>query len=399
MTLSLYSRVKQRVVNGEEQSMKNDEQSFAKGELGRAKLATLIEASKLLNGTLDRDSVLWRLMILAARGVNADLATLYLVDRARRELRITVTLDETLQGICLPIDEGLAGYVARTGEIVNVASAYADPRFSRRVDDESGYLTRTVLAVPMRDPQGEIRGVVQALNKQQGVFSEEDEHYLLALTEHAVLALENARLHATLAADYQRLAFLYRISSLMTSGYPSGEARLRDVLLDVIESATQVLKAEACSILLWNQRQRQLVFVTSTSEKTQELMEISVPLEGSIAGWVFQNKQSIISNDVQNDPRHFVQVDEHTDFVTRAMICVPMKVRGKVAGVLQVMNKQDDTSSDFETSDLLMAQAVTNHAGLAIERAQHYESLLRVGEHQERLSDAGFLAHLNSLGG
>jgi adenylate cyclase len=377
--------------------MNSDEQPFAKGELGRAKLATLIEASKLLNGTLDRDSVLWRLMILAARGVNADLATLYLIDRARRELRITVTLDETLQGICLPLDEGLAGYVARTGETVNVTDAYADPRFSRRVDDESGYHTRTVLAVPLRDPQGKIRGVVQALNKQQGVFSREDEQYLLALTEHAALALENARMHATLTADYQRLAFLYRISSLMTSVYPTGEVRLRDVLRDVIESTIQVFRAEACSILLWDQRRRQLVFVTTTSEKAQELMEITVPLEGSIAGWVFQNKQAIIVNDVQNDPRHFAQVDARTGFVTRAMICVPMKVRGKIVGVLQVMNKQNDT--DFEMADLLLAQAVTNHAALAIERARHYESLLRVGEHQERLSGAGFLAHLDSLGG
>jgi GAF domain-containing protein len=61
------------------------------------------------------------------------------------------------------------------------------------------------------------------------------------------------------------------------------------------------------------------------------------------------------------------------------------------------MNKQNDT--DFEMADLLLAQAVTNHAALAIERARHYESLLRVGEHQERLSGAGFLAHLDSLGG
>jgi Nif-specific regulatory protein len=156
-----------------------------KGELGRPQLTALIQASKLLNATLDRDEVLRRLMTLAARGVDADRATLYLLGEARRELHSIVVLGEALREIRLPLEEGLAGHVARTGEIVNVADAYADPRFSRRIDEETGYRTLTVLAVPLRDPQGRIGGVVQALNKRQGLFSEDDERYLLALAEHA----------------------------------------------------------------------------------------------------------------------------------------------------------------------------------------------------------------------
>ncbi len=374
--------------------MEND-QAFTTSKLDKTQLAALIEASRLLNGTLDRDRVLWRLMLLAVKGTDADLATLYLLDKKQYGLCITVALDETLQGICLPPNEGLAGYVARTGESVNVADAYADPRFSRRVDDISGYRTQTVVAVPLRDQQGQVRGVVQALNKRQGLFSKEDERYLLALTEHAALALENARLHAALAADYQRLSFLYRISSLMTGGDSPGEMRLRDVLLKVIKSAAQVLNAEACSILLWDQRRRQLVFVTTTGEDAQELMEIQVPLEGSIAGWVIQNEQAIIINDVQNDPRHFPKADEQTGFDTRTMACAPIKMRGKILGVLQVLNKQDDESPDFQETDLQLAQAVANHAAIAIENARHYESLLRVDEHQEMWVSTGILDSLN----
>jgi adenylate cyclase len=386
--------------------MKNDNQLFPEGELGRAQLAALIEASKLLNGTLDRDEVLRRLMALAARGVDADRATLYLLDEPRRELCSIVALGDddhggVLREIRLPLEEGLAGHVARTGETVNVADAYADPRFSPRVDEETGYRTRAVLAVPMCAPEGQINGVVQALNKRQGLFSAEDERYLLALAEHAAQALENARLHAALVADYERLSFLYRVSSLMTGtgvprGHSPGETRLRDVLLMVMEGITEVLKAEASSVLLWDRRRRRLVFVTTTGEKAQDLMEIEVPLEGSIAGWAIQNEQAVTVNDVQGDPRHFSGTDERVGFVTRTLVCAPMRVRGKVIGALEVLNKQDDAL--FDETDLQLAQAVADHAALAIESARHYESLLRVREHYEKRA-VGFLDPLSLLRG
>jgi len=254
-----------------------------------------------------------------------------------------------------------------------------------------------VLAVPLRDPQGRIGGVVQVLNRRQGLFSEEDERYLVALAEHAALALENARLHAALTAECQRLSFLYRISSLVTGADAQGELRLRHVLLTVMEGMTAVLEAESSAILLWDRRRRRLVFVTVAGPKERELMEIDVPLEGSIAGWVIQNEEPVIVNDVQSDPRFFPGADARTGLATRTLIAAPVKVRGKVIGVLEVVNKRGGGS--FDEADLQLAQAVADHAALAIERARHYESLLRVGEHQERRATAGFLDSLGLLRG
>jgi GAF domain-containing protein len=374
--------------------MKNKDRPVApaEGELGKPQLAALIEASKLLNATLDRDEVLRRLMTLAARGVDADRATLYLLDAARRELRSIVALGEDLHEIRLPLKEGLAGYVARSGETVNVTDAYADPRFGRRIDEETGYRTRTVLTVPMHDPQGQIGGVVQALNKRQGLFSQADERYLLALAEHAAQALENARLHASLAAENQRLSFLCHISSLMKT-----DTRLGDVLLTVLEGTTGILEAESSAILLWDRRRRRLVFVTVAGPKERELMEIEVPLEGSIAGWVLQNETSVIVNDVQHDPRFFGGADERTGLVTHTLIGAPLQVRDKMMGVLEVMNKRADAL--FDEGDLRLAQAVADHAALAIESAHRYESVLRVREQQKRQATTGVLDPLNLFRG
>jgi sigma-B regulation protein RsbU (phosphoserine phosphatase) len=77
------------------------------------------------------------------------------------------------------------------------------------------------------------------------------------------------------------------------------------------------------------------------------------------------------------------------------MACAPIKMRGKILGVLQVLNKQDNTAPDFQESDLQLAQAVANHAAIAIDNARHYESLLRVDEHQEMWVTTGLLDSLS----
>jgi GAF domain-containing protein len=127
------------------------------------------------------------------------------------------------------------------------------------------------------------------------------------------------------------------------------------------------------------------------------LKEIDVPLEGSIAGWVVQNEHAVIVNDVQSDSRHFSGADARTGLVTRTLIGVPVKVGGKVVGVLEVMNKHSGVP--FDNEDLRLAQAVADHAAFAIESARHYESLLRVGEHHERRATTGLLDPLTLLRG
>ena len=360
--------------------MKNDNQLSGSGGLGMTRLIALIDACKLLNATLDRHEVLRQLMALAAKGSGADRATLYLLDEPGRQLYSIVVTgsgdDVVLRESRLPLGEGLSGHVARTGETVSVADAYADPRFSPRIDEETGYRTQEVLAVPLRNQQDRIIGVVQVLNKLQGAFSKDDERYLLALAEHAALALENVRQHATLVTEYRRLSFLYRISSLTTGiGVPSadagaetrsGKARLRDVLLTVMEGMTEILDIESSAILLWDQRRRRLVFVTVVGPAGCELMEIDVPMEGSIAGWIIQNEQAVIVNDVQGDARHYRGVDAHTGLVTSTLIGAPIKVDDKVIGVLEAVNKQKD--APFNEADLQLLQAVADHTALSAQK-------------------------------
>lgn len=176
------------------------------------KLSLLIEATKIVNSALNIDTLLGLIMDVATRSISADRGTLYLIDRATDELWSKVAQGVDMVEIRLPVGKGLAGYVARTGEIVNITNAYQDPRFNPEIDKKSGYSTQTVLCMPMRNREGVIIGVFQLLNKRTGHFGPEDEAFIDALSVHAAMALENAQL-ALRMVEGERLSAVGRMAS------------------------------------------------------------------------------------------------------------------------------------------------------------------------------------------
>ncbi len=133
-----------------------------------------------------------RLRILgeaSARIVNAERATIFLIDRARQELWSKLATGEESAVIRIPLDSGIAGSVAKTGKIVNLADPYNDPRFNSDVDRRTGFTTRNLLTVPMTDPSGRRLGVFQVLNKRGGCFGPEDVEILANLARSAALVV------------------------------------------------------------------------------------------------------------------------------------------------------------------------------------------------------------------
>ena len=155
----------------------------------------LIEAAKTVNSSLELDKLLFIIMDTALAVVNCDRGTLYLVDEPKQELWSKVLKDAEIVEIRLPMGKGIAGYVAATGEVVNIPDAYNDPRFNPEIDKRTGYRTKTILCSPMRNKEGKIIGVLQLLNKRAGTFTHEDENFIAALSVHASIAIENARLY------------------------------------------------------------------------------------------------------------------------------------------------------------------------------------------------------------
>ncbi len=126
--------------------------------------------------------------------LNADRCTVFLLDKKTNELCSKVALGMGTQEIRFPASAGLAGYVAQSGEIINIKDAYSDSRFNQEIDQQTGYKTKTILCMPIWNMKHEILGVFQVLNKQNGTFSKEDEEVLIAIGSSAGIAIENARL-------------------------------------------------------------------------------------------------------------------------------------------------------------------------------------------------------------
>jgi phosphoserine phosphatase RsbU/P len=162
-------------------------------ELG--KMERLIEASKTVNSTLELGKLLNVILETALGVVDGDRGTVYLVDEQKQQLWSRVLKGEEDIEIRLPMGKGIAGYVAATGDTLNIPDAYFDPRFNPEVDKATGYRTQSILCMPMKNNSGKIIGALQLLNKREGPFTKEDESFIEGLSVHAAIAVENARLY------------------------------------------------------------------------------------------------------------------------------------------------------------------------------------------------------------
>ncbi|EHO42469.1 metal dependent phosphohydrolase with GAF sensor [Caldithrix abyssi DSM 13497] len=186
------------------------------------RLSALLEISDYLASTLDLDELLLRVMEVTRKQLNAERCTVFLIDFERDELwsKIAMGVQEEIR---FSLDKGIAGHVARTGEILNIKDAYADPRFNPEVDKKTGYRTRNLLTMPMRNKKNEIIGVFQVLNKKEGSFTAEDIELLKAISSIAATAIENASLYDELNQSFvsfvETLSITLDARDYITSGH------------------------------------------------------------------------------------------------------------------------------------------------------------------------------------
>ena len=158
------------------------------------KLNSILEVAKAMTAARNLDTLLPLILNEAARVVEADRTSLFILDRDRNELWSRVA-QGVGQEIRLPVGQGIAGAVAQSGQTINLRDAYQDPRFNREWDARNNYHTTSLLCVAIRDTRGEVTGVIQALNASDGAFDSEDEELLTALGGQAAQAIENAMLY------------------------------------------------------------------------------------------------------------------------------------------------------------------------------------------------------------
>src|SRR5574344_1591976 len=157
-------------------------------------ITALLKISQSIAAETDIDTLLEVIAEETKSAIQADRCSVFLYDKERDELWSKVALGMDRQEIRFPASKGLAGFVVKTGETINIKDAYNDDKFNKEIDLQTGYRTKTILCMPIKNMKQEIIGVFQVLNKLDGEFEEEDEDLLIAIGSSAGISLENAQL-------------------------------------------------------------------------------------------------------------------------------------------------------------------------------------------------------------
>ncbi|MCB1327080.1 MAG: sensor domain-containing diguanylate cyclase [Spirochaetales bacterium] len=166
---------------------------------------------------------------------------------------------------------------------------------------------------------------------------------------------ENGRLYSVLEANKM-------LSSSLDLGL---------VLDGLMERAKEVTDAEASSLMLLDEEKDELFFHTVKGEKSEAIKKIRLRMGEGIAGWVAQHGEPVLVEDAANDPRFSNRADQASSFVTRTMMCVPLQLKRRVIGTVQVLNKGNNQS--FHGGDLKIFSILANQAAIAIENARLHE--------------------------
>lgn len=158
---------------------------------------------------------------------------------------------------------------------------------------------------------------------------------------------------------------------------------LETVLRDTTEMSAVTLQAQAATLFVVDERNRELIFYMPTGSAGGLLRERRIPQNQGVAGWASINRKSIIVNDVDRDARFTSHVDDSTGFKTRNILCVPLMVQGRLVGVLEVLNKENE--EDFTEEDKNWLEKVGSQAAIALENARLYQNLRN---EQERIIKA-----------
>jgi len=191
--------------------LEKSQQEIKKLAMEKKGLDALLTITRSLTCELDLDSLLFKIATDVKKTLHADRCTVFLLDEVKNELWSKVALGVEDE-IRFPADKGIAGYVLKKGELVNIPDAYKDPRFNPEIDKKTGYKTHTILTLPIINRQKERIGVFQVLNKKEGTFTTADEKLLNAIAMIASSAIENAQHY-----QEQKTSFMSFIDTLSTT--------------------------------------------------------------------------------------------------------------------------------------------------------------------------------------
>ena len=364
--------------------------------LERRRIAAIRELGRVLGSTLDFEPLLEALLKTTTQILDAERATIFLLTERRTELGSMITEGGAVAPIWLKLGEGVAGWVAETGEIANIPDAYSDARFNQAVDQKTGFRTRSILCMPLHDHRGRSIGVIQVLNKLHGFpFDGDDEALLSTASAHIGISIENAQLYRSvlrrnealitaqdeLKRHVEELDLLFEISRELLSSIALDELLDRLVL-----KLIHLMDCEAGSILLGGGATAELFYRNTRGDAGSQMGRLRVENDRGIASWVARERQPLLSNAPASDPRYDGALATQIKVEVRSLLCAPLQhgpADGDTVGAITLLNKRD--RAGFNEKDLKLLSVVAGQISTSIAVARTRDERLR----SERLQMIG----------
>ena len=358
-------------VNSPATIIRNQKKRLAEAEL-------LLGISKSMSAMNSLDAVLKILVETATSKLNAERGSLFLIDHNTNELYSRVAMGNFMREIRILNTSGVAGYVFTKGEGVIIPDAYADPRFNRNIDEQTGFVTRNILCVPIKTARGETMAVAQVLNKKKGRFNQHDLRLLQAMMEQGAMALQSLQFIEQMETIRKQELEFINVVSEMTS-----DIKLGSLLQNVMAEATRMLNAERSTLFLHDEKTNEL---WSEVGQGLESAQIRLPSHVGIAGAVFQSSRTINIPYAYADLRFNPSFDKKTGFFTRSILCVPViNKNGRTIGVTQVLNKH---GGPFSHEDEARLRAFTAQVSIALENAKLFADVQAMKNYNEAMLES-----------
>lgn len=225
-------------------------------ELQTRRLGALNKASHIITAKVSLHETLQNILDAAMSVVEAQGASLFLFNKDNASELIVVaavgTASDIMQGLRVPVGQGVAGWVAREAKSELVSKIERDPRFFKGVDEQTGLDTRSLIAVPLIAGQGVI-GVIEVVNKLDGEFTQDDVRLLESMAGTAAISVENARLFDETRRRVKELGTLFEASSAASS-----TLEFSQVIQGVARNIAKGLEVARCSIMSLDEAQHRL---------------------------------------------------------------------------------------------------------------------------------------------
>ena len=324
------------------------------------------------------DEQLTSLIEMATQAIGADRGTLFLNDPETHELYSRVAQGNFKREIRILNHTGIAGYIFNAGKGEIVEDAYADRRFNRSIDQQTGYRTRNIVCAPIKTVRGEIIGAIEVLNKKGGPFLPEDLNLLEAMATQAAAFLQRSIYIEKTEKERQRESeFMNVVSEVST------EIQLGALLRKIMATVTKMLNAERSTLFVNDEKNKELY--TEIGEGLGAT-QIRFPNHLGIAGTVFTSGQSVNIPHAYADLRFNPEFDKRTGFFTRSMLCIPVVNKdGKIIGVTQVLNKR---GGPFTAEDEARLKAFTAQVSIALENAQLFDEVQNMKNYNEAMLES-----------